>query len=291
MPDKLTIPERELMMQGHQACGGCGGALAMRIALKALGPRTIMVIPACCWAVIPGVLPYTCLSIPMLSSAFAATGATISGIAASLKEQGISDVTVVGWAGDGGTADIGIQALSGAVERGDDFIYFCYDNEAYMNTGIQRSGATPPGALTTTTPVKKVGEKKEMVEIMVAHRIPYAATANPAYPEDMVEKIVRAKSIHGPSYIHILAPCPTGWRYPSEKSVELARLAVASRIFPLYSVESGRYALQKRGMRKIPVKDYLSMQGRFRLDEEEIAEIQRRVDENWERLLAMEGQR
>ena len=289
LTDKLTIPEDELVFLGHQACGGCGGALAMRIALKALGSRTIMVVPACCWAVIPGVLPNTCLSIPMLSIGFAATGAAVSGIEASLRAQGIEDVTVVGWAGDGGTADIGIQALSGAVERGHDFIYFCYDNEAYMNTGIQRSGATPIKAITTTTPARKREEKKDMVEIMAAHHIPYAATASPAYPEDMVKKVKKAKSIRGPKYIHVFSPCPPGWRYPSEKTVEIARLAVSSRVFPLYSVENGTYEIQKRSIKKVPVDDYLRMQGRFKLSEEEVASIQEKVDENWENLLAKEN--
>ncbi len=289
LTERLTIPEEEFVYSGHTACGGCGGALAMRIALKALGPRTILVLPACCWAVIPGVLPATCLSVPVLSIGFAATGAAVSGIEASLKAQGIDDVTVVGWAGDGGTADIGIQSLSGAVERGHDFIYFCYDNEAYMNTGIQRSGATPSGAVTTTTPARKREEKKDMVEIMVAHHIPYAATASLAYPEDMIKKITRARSIKGPKYIHVLSPCPPGWRYPSEKTVEIARKAVMSRIFPLYSVEGGKYEIQRRNIKKIPVGDYLKMQGRFKLSEEDRAEIQKKVDENWESLLAKEG--
>ena len=248
---KLTIPKEEYLIPGHMGCLGCGGALAMRYVLKALGKRTIVSVPACCWAIMSGIFPNTCLKVPMVNTAFETTGASISGIRAALDALGIKDVNVLGFAGDGGTMDIGIQALSGAVERGHDVIYVCYDNEAYMNTGIQRSSSTPEGAWTTTTPVGtteawKKGPKKNMVEIMVAHKIPYTATAAVAYPEDLVKKVTKAKNIRGPKYIHIFAPCPTGWRLPPSKSVEIAKLAVQTHAFPLYEVEKGVYNISKK---------------------------------------------
>lgn len=290
---KLTIPEIELMENGHLACLGCGGALAMRYVLKALGKNTILSIPACCWAVIPGVYPYTNIRVPMLWTAFETTGASISGIRAALEVKGREDVNVVGFAGDGGTLDIGIQALSGAVERGHNVFYICYDNEAYMNTGIQRSSATPIGAWTTTTPVGKTKDwkkapKKNAVEIMVAHRIPYTATCSVAYPEDMIKKLQKGREIQGPKFIHIFAPCPTGWRSAPSKTIELARLAVQTCVFPLYEVIHGRYIISKKPKKK-PVIDYLRLQGRFRhLPQEEVENIQRRVDEEWELLLKKE---
>jgi pyruvate/2-oxoacid:ferredoxin oxidoreductase beta subunit len=290
---KLTIPKEELLIPGHMGCLGCGGALAMRYVLKALGKRTIVSVPACCWAILSGIFPNTCLQVPMVNTAFETTGASISGIRAALDALGIEDVNVLGWAGDGGTLDIGIQALSGAVERGHDFIYVCYDNEAYMNTGIQRSSGTPEGAWTTTTPVGdtrswKKGPKKNMVEIMVAHKIPYTATATVAYPEDLIKKVNKAKEIKGPKYIHIFAPCPTGWRMPPGQSVEISRLAVQTHAFPIYEVENGVYTVNKKPKKK-PIAEYLNPQGRFRhLPQEMVDEIQKEVDREWELLLKKE---
>ncbi len=275
------------------ACLGCGGAHAMRYLLKGLGEKTIIALPACCWAVIPGVYPYSCMDIPLQYVAFEVTGAAISGIEAALKAKGKKDgTTVVGWAGDGGTADIGIQALSGAVERGHDVKYVCYDNEAYMNTGIQRSSATPRGAWTTTTPVGstkawKQTPKKNIVEIMVAHEIPYTCTASVAYPEDIIRKAVKMKEIEGPCYMQILAPCPTGWKYPPEKTIEIARLATETCIFPIYEVTDGKYKINKRirDDKKKNIIDYFRTQGRFRkLDETTIQQIQSSVDAEWELL-------
>jgi len=291
---KPTIPTEEYMLPGHMACLGCGAPLAMRYLLKALGKRTVVSIPACCWAVIPGVFPYTNLKVPLIYTAFEVTGASISGLRAGLEAKGIKDVNVVGFAGDGGTADIGIQALSGAVERGENVLYVCYDNEAYMNTGIQRSSLTPFGAWTTTTPVGKTKfwqktHKKNMVEIMVAHRIPYAATVSVAYPEDFINKVRKAASIQGPKYIHVFAPCPTGWRLPPEKTIEIARLATETCVFPLYEVEHGKYRITRKVANKKPVAEYLKMQGRFSyLGEEEIKQIQEYVDREWELLLKKE---
>jgi pyruvate/2-oxoacid:ferredoxin oxidoreductase beta subunit len=290
---KLTIPKEELLIPGHMGCLGCGGALAMRYVLKALGKRTIVSVPACCWAILSGIFPNTCLRVPMVNTAFETTGASVSGIRAALDALGIEDVNVLGWAGDGGTLDIGIQALSGAVERGHDIIYVCYDNEAYMNTGIQRSSGTPEGAWTTTTPVGetqawKKGPKKNMVEIMVAHKIPYTATASVAYPEDLIKKVTKAKEIKGPKYIHVFAPCPTGWRMPPGKSVEIARLAVQTCAFPLYEVENGVYNISKKPKKK-PVTDYLKMQGRFKhMPSDMVKKFQKNIDKEWELLLKKE---
>ncbi len=290
---KLTIPKEENMEPGHFGCLGCGGCLAMRYTLKALGRRTILSVPACCWAVMPGVYPYTNMVVPMLYTAFEATGAAISGIEAALKARGIEDVNVVGWAGDGGTFDIGIQALSGAAERGHNVISICYDNEAYMNTGIQRSSSTPVGAWTTTTTVGKTGDwkkapKKNFMEIMVAHQIPYAATACTSYPEDFVRKLNKAKEIKGFKYLQVLSPCPTGWKYPPDKTIEIGRLAVKSCAYPVYEVENGVYKINKKP-KKVPLKDYFALQGRFRhLPEKEIEKLQRNVDREWSLLLKKE---
>ena len=284
-----AIPERELMYSGHVACPGCGAAIAMRLALKALGDNVIVVIVASCWSIIAGPFPYASLRVPTLHSAFATGGSTASGVKAALEVRGRPDTTVMTWAGDGGTFDIGFQALSGAVERNEDFIYVCYDNEAYMNTGIQRSSATPWGAWTTTTPVAtpKDTPKKDIVAIMAAHRIPYTATASIAYPEDLVRKLQKAAGIRGAKFIHILSPCPSGWKSEPALSVKLARLAVQSKVFPLYEVENGeRYTVNVRP-RAVPVMEYVRLQGRFNhLTLEQIDQIQQEADRSWEKLLA-----
>lgn len=284
---KLTIPEIELMTSGHFGCPGCGACLAMRYVLKALGTNTTLNIPACCWAVMPGVLPYTCIKVPLLYNAFETTAATACGIRAALDIRGEKNVTVVGFAGDGGTADIGIQALSGAAERGENILYVCYDNEAYMNTGIQRSSATPYGAWTTTTPVGKEKywqqtQKKNCIEIVAAHKVPYVATACTSFPEDLIKKVEKAKNIVGFRYIHILAPCPVGWRYSPEKTIEIGRLAVNSNAFPLYEIENCVYKITRKPKKKVLIKDYYKLQGRFKhLPSEIIDEIQKQVDYEW----------
>ncbi|MBI4757869.1 MAG: 3-methyl-2-oxobutanoate dehydrogenase subunit beta [Chloroflexi bacterium] len=281
------IPEDEYMYSGDVACPGCGAGLAMRLALKALGPRTILVLPASCWSIIAGPFPYSALSVPVYHTAFETGGSTAAGVRAALDMKSDRETTVVTWAGDGGTFDIGLQALSGAVERNENFIYVCYDNEAYMNTGIQRSSATPFGAWTSTTPIghTKDQPKKDMVGIMAAHRIPYAATANIAYPEDLVRKFQKARAMKGSRFIHILATCPPGWRIASDLSVKVARMAVQTRIFPLYEVENGvKYTINVRP-KGLPVSLYLKMQDRFKhLTAEDMAIIQENVDREWERL-------
>ena len=286
---KLTLPEEELMSPGHLACQGCGATMAMRYVLKALGLKTIVCIPACCWAVIDGPFPHSSLSIPVFHCAFETAASTAAGVKAGLEITGDTETTVMAWAGDGGTFDIGLQALSGAAERNDDIIYVCYDNEAYMNTGIQRSSATPYGAWTTTTPVKhfKNRPKKDIDAIMAAHRIPYLATASVAYPEDMFKKAKKAKETKGTRFLHIYAPCPSGWKSRPEDTVKLARLAVQTGIFPLYEIEDGeRTTISIKVKERKPINDYLRLQGRFRhLKEQDIADMQAEVDRKNERLL------
>jgi pyruvate/2-oxoacid:ferredoxin oxidoreductase beta subunit len=285
---KTEIPSSENLGHGHLACAGCGAAVSMRLTLKALGEKTVMVFPASCWSIIPGFWPYSSIRIPVIHAGFVTGGATASGVRAALDVRGDHETIVAVWAGDGGTFDIGLQALSGAAERNEDFIYICNDNEGYMNTGTQRSSATPLFAWTTTTPVTKPKEnpKKDIMAIMADHQIPYAATATIAYPEDLLRKIEKAKRIRGTRFIHLLSPCSPGWRMPSELTVKVSRLAVRSRVFPLYEIEDGvSYTIQEES-HVVPVKEYLKLQGRFsHLKEEDIEETQRRVDDAWERLL------
>jgi len=284
------LPKEEYILKGNPACAGCGAAISLRLMFKALGRKVIMIVPACCTTVIQGPYPYTAFKVPLLNIVFEATGAAASGIVAALKKRGIEDVTVVGWAGDGGTVDIGLQSLSGAAERETNFIYICYDNEAYGNTGMQRSGATPFGAWTTTTPTGKREHKKDMPMIMAAHGIPYVATAIPSYPLDFINKLRKAKQIKGTKYIHILSPCPTGWRFPGSKTIEIGRLAVQTGMWALYEIENGEFKLSPPSARLLdkskrkPVELYLKAQGRFRnLTDRDIAEIQQWVDETWEK--------
>ena len=286
--EQLTIPAEDYLNPGHLGCPGCGATIAMKLALKALGEKTIVVIPASCWGILAGPHPHTSLNVPILHTAFATAGAAASGIRAALDMRGDTETTVLSWAGDGGTFDIGFQSLSGAVERNENCIFVCYDNEAYMNTGVQRSSATPFGTQTTTTPGQdwKKTRKKNIIETLAAHRIPYAATASIAFPEDLVRKFQKAREKKdGSRFIHVLATCPPGWRVPSELSVKVSRLAVQTNVFPLYEVEDGTtYSLNYKGNRK--VNAYLEMQGRFKhLSEEDISRIQRLVDEDWELLL------
>ena len=284
------LSTEEYLLKGHIACAGCGATIALRLLFKALGNKVILVVPACCSSVIPGPFPYTSFEVPVQNVMFEATAATASGVVAALRRRGAEEVTVIGWAGDGGTFDIGIQALSGAAERGTDFIYICYDNEAYGNTGVQRSGATPYGAWTTTTPTGKRERKKDMAFIMAAHRVPYVATACPSYPIDFIRKLRKAKEIEGTRFFHVLTPCSTGWRYDASKTVEIGRLAVQAGVWALFEIENGEFKLNPPSdklidkKRRKAVKEYLSMQGRFRtLSEEDIERIQGWIDEDWKR--------
>jgi pyruvate/2-oxoacid:ferredoxin oxidoreductase beta subunit len=288
------IMDREFVHSGHVGCPGCGATIAMRFVLKALGEKTIMVLPACCWSVIAGPYPQSALKIPVIHAAFETGGATASGVRAALDMKGDTETTVLTWAGDGGTFDIGFQALSGAVERNENFLYVCYDNEAYMNTGIQRSSSTPYGAWTTTTTGQdwKRLRKKNIVEVLVAHRIPYVATASIAFPDDLLRKAQKAKETKGSKFLHIYASCPTGWRIPSEMSVKIARMAVQTNIFPLYEVEDGlRYTINYKPKEYL-VREYFKLQGRFKhLTDQDLDQIQQMVNEDWELLLRKASER
>ncbi len=284
---KDQIPTGELMSSGHFACPGCGGSLAMRLVLKGLGPKTMVALPACCWTIVAGPWPQSSVNIPLYHSPFETAAAVASGIRAALDMQGDQETTVLAWAGDGGTFDIGLQALSGAAERNENILYVCYDNEAYMNTGIQRSSATPWGAWTTTTPAghPEARPKKDILAIMAAHRIPYAATASVAYPVDLIRKVEKARAIRGTRFLHVIAPCPPGWKTSDDETIELARMAVLTKIFPLMEVEDGqtwRFSMEHPGD---PVEPYIKRQGRFsHLGPREIGQIQLDVDARWKML-------
>ncbi len=285
----------EFFASGHRACVGCGQAVAIRLVCKALGQDTIIVNPTGCTEIISSLFPQTSWRVPWIHTLFDNTGAVASGVEAGLKvltRKGrySRSTKVVAMAGDGGTADIGLQALSGALERGHNFIYVCYDNEAYMNTGIQRSGSTPYGASTTTAPAGKlsIGQttwKKNMPAIAAAHDIPYVATACSSYPFDLMNKVKKAKEINGPSYIHILSVCPTGWRASPDLVVRLGRLAVETGIFPLYEIEGDKYTLNYDFPQLRPVQEYFQLQGRFRhLSADMMAQIQGRVNSEFAKL-------
>ncbi|RJX35340.1 MAG: pyruvate ferredoxin oxidoreductase [Desulfarculus sp.] len=294
-----NIPLVEPFSKGHRACQGCGEVLALRLVAKAVGMDMIAVSATGCMEIISSPYPQTAWEVPWIHVAFENAAAVASGVEASrkalIRKGRIKDdgAKVVAFAGDGGTADIGIQALSGALERGHDFTYVCLDNEAYMNTGIQRSSSTPYGAMTTTSPPgpKSRGQmtwKKNMPMIAAAHNIPYVATASPAWHIDLMNKVKKAVTVPGPAYVHIYSPCPTGWRCGPEVSIETARKVVQSRVFPLYEVIDGRFVLSRDIKKPIPVKEYLDTQRRFRhLGEKDIAYIQKRVDDDWARLLSL----
>jgi pyruvate ferredoxin oxidoreductase beta subunit len=290
------VTKKESFASGHRACIGCGEALAMRLAGKALGRNIIVANATGCMEIVASQIPYTSWNVPWIHTLFENTAAVASGIDAGLKamirkgthaDKGVSIVAI---AGDGGTSDIGLQALSGALERRNNLLYLCFDNEAYMNTGIQRSSATPFGASTTTSPAGKVsiGQftwKKNLPAVVAAHNIPYLATACPSYPFDLMEKVKKGAAVRGPAYIHIFSVCPTGWRCATDLAVRLGRLAVETGIFPLYEVEDGKYKLNYEPAKLRPVKDYMKPQGRFRhLSDEIIKQIQDRVVKEYEEL-------
>jgi pyruvate ferredoxin oxidoreductase beta subunit len=289
-------PEVEFVTSGHRACQGCAEILALRLALKVFGEDTVIAMATGCMEIISTPLPTTNWRLPWMHVAFENAAAVASGIESGLKilmEKGKipqKDIHVIATAGDGGTSDIGLQALSGALERGHKFTYICLDNEAYMNTGIQRSSSTPFGAMTTTSPPgkKSIGQstqKKNMPKIVAAHNIPYVATACPSYPFDLLAKMKKAKAVNGPSYIHILSVCPTGWRIPSDEAIQYGKLAVRTGVFPLYEVENGKYKITHSPEPLRPVSEYIKGQGRFRhLTDDLIAQIQERVNIDWENL-------
>ena len=290
------ITKKEYFTPGHRACQGCAEALAVRLVAKALGKNVVVASATGCMEIVSSPLPFTNWEVPWIHVAFENAAAVASGAEAGTKalirKGKLADKGTVflGMGGDGATSDIGLQALSGAFERGHNFLYVCYDNEAYMNTGIQRSSATPFGAATTTSPAGKLTSgqvtwKKNMPEIAVAHNIPYVATACSSYPFDLIKKVEKAARIQGPAYVHILSICPTGWRLPPDKAIWIGRLAVETGVFPLYEVEQGKYRLTLDVGELRPVKEYLKPQGRFRhLTDDLIAEIQKRVTEEYNKL-------
>jgi len=297
------IPRKEQFAPGHRLCAGCGIPQLVRLTLKAVPDPKVVVNATGCLEVASTIFPYTAWRIPWVHNAFENSAATASGIEAAFraleKKKGVKKPKIIVFGGDGGTFDIGFQALSGALERGHDLIYICYDNEAYMNTGIQRSGATPKGASTTTSPAGKVipgkqERKKDLIAIAIAHGIRYAATLNPAYPVDMYNKIVKAASIEGPTVLHYFSPCPTGWYFDPSRSIEVARLAVQTRLWPLYEYADGKYKINILVKKPKPLEDYLKLQRRFvhLLRPENkwlLDEIKRDIEENWKRLLKLAG--
>ncbi len=298
-PGKIT--ELEPFAPGHRACSGCGEALAVRLAAKAIGDNAIIVNATGCMEVIASPFPYTSWRIPWIHTLFENAAAVASGAEAGLKamekkgKRPEGNIKIVALAGDGGTSDIGLQALSGALERGHDFVYICLDNEAYMNTGIQRSSATPYGASTTTSPAGKeslgqVTWKKNLPAIAVAHDIPYVATACPSYHRDLMKKVAKAVATPGAAYVHILSVCPTGWRCPTDDAIKVGRLAVRTGIFPLYEVENGQYKMSLSLSKLEPVESYFKTQGRFRhLTEATVKEIQERVTREYNKLVELSG--
>ncbi|MCD6469232.1 pyruvate ferredoxin oxidoreductase [Candidatus Bathyarchaeota archaeon] len=300
------LPTEELFTSGHRLCAGCGAGIIMRMTMKALRGPTIVVSATGCVEVASTIYPYTSWKVSWVHVAFENAAAVASGIEAAYKamrRRGAWDkhVDIIAIVGDGGTFDIGIQALSGALERGHDFLYICYDNEAYMNTGIQRSSATPHGAATTTSPAgrKIPGKpefKKDLIGICAAHGIKYAATASPAYWNDYITKVRKGLEVDGPAVIHVFSPCPLGMRHDSSKSIEIARLAVQTRYWPVYEVENGKYKLNIKVPRPKPLIEFLKMQGRFRHlfqpeFRHEIDVLQKWVDENWRRILSLCGEK
>jgi len=300
-----TIPLEDGFAPGHRACQGCGEVLALRLLLKAIGPQMVAVSCTGCMEVISSTFPQTSWRMPWIHSAFENAAAVASGVEAGYKammRKGIipkKRIPVVAIAGDGGTADIGLQALSGALERGHDFVYVCLDNEAYMNTGIQRSSSTPFGASTTTSPAGKMSKgqytwKKNMPAIAAAHNIPYVATAAPSAHIDLMNKMRKAVAIKGPAYLHVFSPCPTGWRMRPELSIESSKLAIQTRVFPLYEIIDGKYVLNRKVNKPKPLSEYFKIQGRFRhLNDHDIAEIEKRINREYEKiadLAAAEGE-
>jgi len=284
------MPEEELFASGHRACAGCGGALAIRHALKAIGKNVIVIQATGCMEVVSSPYPETAWEVPWLHAAFETAASCASGVWRALKVTGRTDTKVVAFGGDGATFDIGFGAISGAFERGENILYICNENGAYMNTGLQRSSATPYGASATTTPAgKKVPGKREFKKpvalIMAAHNAPYVATANVCDLVDFQRKVKKGIETDGPCYIEVVSPCPTGWYCASSKSIEVARLARETRISPLYEIIDGKLTLNYEPKEKVPVEEYLKMQGRFKhLDATEIKIIQDHVDSEWGKL-------
>jgi pyruvate/2-oxoacid:ferredoxin oxidoreductase beta subunit len=283
-------PGTDVLRSGHAACPGCGQAISMRLVLRAIGKKVIVITIPSCVSVVAGPFPYAAAEVPYYHAAFEVAAASAAGISNALKIQGKSDIPVVAFAGDGGTFDIGLQSLSGAADRNEDFIYVCFDNEGYMNTGIQVSSATPTHTWTGTTPTGNTRRKKQIMEIMAAHRIPYAATASIGFPEDLMQKVQKALDFRGTRFIHLLSPCNTGWKIPENLAPKVSTLAVETNIFPLYEIIDGlKYQITYHS-KELPVEEYLSVQGRYaHLTPEQIKSIQTETDRSWQDLKAKAG--
>jgi len=289
----VNLNEKEYLLPGNRLCPGCAVTLAYRHILKALDGQAIVTVPASCLTVLHGMYPTTSVTVPCVNTPFASTAASAAGLVAGLRALGRRGLTVVAVAGDGGTHDIGIQALSGAAERQEDFIYICYDNEGYMNTGNQRSGSTPLGAVSGTTPViGKRQHQKDIVAIMEAHGLPYVATANASYPLDLYDKVKKAMSISGTRFIHVYTPCPPGWGFPFSDTIKIGETAVQTGWNVLFEIENGAFhltagsqAVARKGHLR-PVNEFLSLQARFgHLDGKNIQELQRWVTARWQHLI------
>ena len=291
IPEMMDRPE--VLLRGNFACAGCGLSIAYKTAISALN-RPIVVIPACCSSVIQSLHPNVAYNVPTLNIAFAAHASAASGISRAKKMRG-EDVTTVVWSGDGGTFDIGLATWSGAAERNENIIHFCYDNNFYSNTGAQRSGATPRGAVTTTTPGGKKEKRKSITRIMAAHDIPYIATASIGYPRDLYTKVKKASQIEGYRFILIDAPCPTGWNSDPAITPELGELAVKTGYFPLFEIENGKLTFSKRGERyrdpekRLPLEEYLDKQSRFKkMTPIQIVEVKKDIQHEWNQLERLE---
>ncbi len=275
--------------KGNLACPGCQLNLAFKHSLSALKNNAIVVVPACCTSVIQGAGQGYGMHVPIFNTAFASAPSVASGIARKLKLDG-SDTTVVVWAGDGGTADIGFASLSGAAERNENILYIMYDNQGYQNTGNQKSGATPKGAKTSTTPYGKSNRRKDIARIMIAQEVPYVATANAAYPEDLYEKITRAANEFKGNFrfIQIFSPCPPGWTVDTRDIVEVGKLANSTGFWPMYEAVNGKVILSKRSARfmdpekRTPVEEFLKIQGRFTDDPQVIKAVEDEINDIWE---------
>jgi len=297
---------KEPLTGGHRACAGCGFPQIVRMILLSSKDPVVVVSATGCLEVTTTIFPYTAWNVPFLHNAFENAAATASGIEAALealkkKGQITKNMNIVAFGGDGGTYDIGFQALSGAMERGHNLLYVCYNNEAYMNTSVQRSGATPRGANTTTEPAGKVKAgkvrpRKDLTAIMAAHNIPYVAQATGGYYMDLIKKAEKAFSIPGPKFMNVLQPCRLGWGYKPELTMELSRLAVQTCVWPIYEVENGKWKISLKPKEKKPIADYLKTQDRFRHlfkpgNEALLADLQAEVDRNWETLLERCGEK